>query len=154
VHTGRSIWACTIISLTNNLLIKFVTPYWFDLTLNRPEEMLLGALLPFTLLALYEVSARQRSGSADQYLQWQASQDRKPVQEEKGSSEQNRYGMKVMAITLTIIGVLIVILGVLSKTAIVLVSVVGVTILAVAAWLFRVSLAHVRKTLVESQSKP
>lgn len=153
VHTGRSIWACTVISLTINLLFKFVTPAWFDLTLNRPEEMLLGALLPFTLLGLYEIYARRTSGIADQYLQWQTSQGHKPLQEEKGSSEQNRYGMKVMAITLTIIGVLIVILGVLSKTAVVLVSVVGVLILAVAAWLFRISLAPARKSLVESQSE-
>jgi hypothetical protein len=53
--------------------------------------------------------------------------------------EQNTYGIRVMAITLTIISVLIITLGLMSGTAVALVTVVGVIILLVAAWLFRLS---------------
>ena len=138
VHTGKSTWVCTVISLTVNLVFKFVAPPWFDIALSRPAEMLLGALLPFTLLAIYELYARKTSGISEQYLQYQKAQHDKPLPEEQGAAEQNKYGIKIMAITLAIISVLIIILGLLSKTAIVLVTVVGVFILAAAAWLFKI----------------
>lgn len=138
VHTGKSIWVCTVISLMVNLVFKFVAPPWFDIALSRPAEMLLGALLPFTLLAIYELYARKTSGISEQYLQYQKAQHDKPLPEEQGAAEQNKYGIKIMAITLAIISVLIIILGLLSKTAIVLVTVVGVFILAAAAWLFKI----------------
>lgn len=154
VHTGKSIWACTVLSLTINLLFKFVTPAWLGISLNRPEEMLLGALLPFTLLGLYEVYARQTSRSKEQYFQYQLVQEEKPRQEEETESrEQNKYGIRVMAITLSIIGVLIMALGLISETAVMLVTTVGAAILAVAAWLFKTAMSPVPKRVLESQSK-
>lgn len=153
VHTGRSIWACTVISLTINLLFKFVTPAWLGFSLNRPEEMLLGALLPFTLLGMYEVYARQTKGTREQYFQYQTIQEDKPKHEETESGEQNRYGIKVMAITLLIIGALIVVLGLISKTAVLLVSVVGAVILVVALWLFKASRIPAAKSVFEPHSE-
>lgn len=140
-HTGRSIWACTVISLSINLIFKFVTPSWFGISLNRPEEMLLGALLPFALLAMYEIYALKKSLQSEQYLKYISRQQEKEAVEETGAAEQNRYGIKVMAITLVIISVLIITLGLMSKPALVLVAVVGLSILAVALWLFKISRA-------------
>jgi len=153
VHTGRSIWACTVISLAINLLFKFVTPAWLGVSLNRPEEMLLGALLPFTLLGLYEVYARQAKGIREQYSQYQTIQEGKPKHEETESGEQNRYGIKVMAITLLIIGVLIVVLGLMSKTAVILVTVVGAIIFVVALWLFKASRTPAPRSVLEPHSE-
>lgn len=153
VHTGRSIWACTVISLTINLLFKFVTPAWLGISLNRPEEMLLGALLPFTLLGLYELYARKTKGTRQQYFQYQTIQEDKPKHEETESGEQNRYGIKVMAITLLIIGVLIVTLGLMSKTAVILVTVVGALIFVVALWLFKASLTPAPSSVLEPHSE-
>ena len=153
VHTGRSIWACTVISLTINLLFKFVTPAWLGISLNRPEEMLLGALLPFTLLGLYEVYARKTKGTRQQYFQYQTIQEDKPKHEETESGEQNRYGIKVMAITLLIIGALIVILGLMSKTAVILVTVVGALIFVVALWLFKASRTPAPSSVLEPHSE-
>ncbi|HEU5146088.1 MAG TPA: sodium:solute symporter family protein [Chryseosolibacter sp.] len=154
VHTGRSIWACTVISLSINLLFKFITPIWPGISLNRPEEMLLGALLPFTLLGVYELYARQTSRSKEQYFAYQATQQQKTEDDEVGeSAEQNRYGIRVMAITLSIIGVLIIGLGIISKTAVVLVTVVGCGILVVAAWLFKIGMVRTSRRVLESSSK-
>jgi solute:Na+ symporter, SSS family len=150
VQTGRSIWFCTAVSLTINLIFKFVTPAWLGVTLSRPNEMLLGALMPFTLLAIYEIYARRTSGISQQYLQYEKSQLDKPKQEQQGSAAQNEFGIKVIAITLAIVSVLIIILGLLSKTAIVLVTVVGILILAVAAWLFKISRTSTGRTNRES----
>lgn len=154
VHTGKSIWACTVISLGINLLFKFVTPVWPGIRLDRPEEMLLGALLPFTLLGLYELYARQTSRSKEQYFAYQVAQQEKPEDEEAGdSAEQNRYGIRVMAITLSVIGVLIISLGLNSKTAVGLVTVVGGAILAVAAWLFKLARVKASRRVLESSSE-
>lgn len=147
VHTGKSIWACTAISLTVNLIFKFVTPYWFDISLDRPEEMLLGALLPFALLGLYELYGGKYAGRSEQYLAYVASQKENLASDETGSAEQNRYGIKVMAITLFIIGVLIMVLGLMSETTVLLVTSVSVIILVIAIWLYRKSMPPAEERL-------
>ena len=59
-HTGRSILACTLLALGINVIFKFVTPYTIGLKLSRAEEMLAGAIIPFALLAAYELWARMQ----------------------------------------------------------------------------------------------
>ena len=135
-QTGKSIWYCTVISLTINLIFKFVTPYLFDLTLDRPQEMLLGALLPFALLAAYELYARQSSAVNPEYQRYLSIQKEKEVQHESESTAQNRYGIKVLAITLASIGLLVVTLGLISQTAVILVTSIGVCIMAVSVWAY------------------
>lgn len=141
VHTGRSVWACTVISLVVNLVFKFVTPYLFDLSLDRPAEMLLGALLPFALLGGYELMARRKTAASAQYLAYVAGQSESTVMDEPAEPEQNKYGIKVMAITLVIISLIIIALGLMSQSATILVATVGAVILLVALWLFRVARA-------------
>ena len=58
-----------------------------------------------------------------------------------------------MAITLVIIGALIVVLGLISKTAVILVSVVGALILVVALWLFKASRTPAPKGVFEPHSE-
>lgn len=147
VHTGKSIWACTAISLTVNLIFKFVTPYWFDISLDRPEEMLLGALLPFALLGMYELYGGRYAARNEQYLAYVASQKENAVSDETGSAEQNRYGIKVMAITLVAIGILIMVLGLMSETTVLLVTSVSVIILVIAIWLYRKSIPPAEERL-------
>ena len=77
----------------------------------------------------------------------------KPKHEETESGEQNRYGIKVMAITLLIIGALIVILGLMSKTAVILVTVVGALIFVVALWLFKASRTPAPSSVLEPHSE-
>jgi hypothetical protein len=139
VQTGKSVWTCTAVSLTINLIFKFVTPFVFGLSLNRTEEMLVGALLPFALLGAYELYARQRSRQSVQYQSYVASRPDATSTEAADATEQNTYGIRVMAITLTIISVLIITLGLMSGSAVVLVTVVGAIIFLVAGWLFRLS---------------
>ena len=137
VQTGKSVWTCTAVSLSINLIFKFVTPFLFGFSLDRTEEMLVGALLPFALLGAYELYARQRSRESAQYARYVRSNPDMTATEAADAPEQNTYSIRVMAITLTIISVLIITLGVLSGTAVALVTVVGVAILLVAGWLFK-----------------
>lgn len=138
-QTGQSVWGVTSISLVINLALKFLTPLWFDFALDRPEEMLVGALLPFTLLAIYELYARNSRRTNEEYADYRRIQAGKHEVEAHGSAEQNAYGIKVMGITLVVIGSLIMTLAFLSQTSILLITSVGFIILASGVWFYRIS---------------
>lgn len=137
-HSGRSIWACTLISLVINLAFKFIAPYWFCISLSRPEEMLLGALLPFALLGLYEVWARARRPVSSQYIQYEKHKPEKETSEpEAGEENQNRYGLRVMAISFMILSLMMIILGFLGKKGIWLITSMGAIILIIGSLMLR-----------------
>ena len=139
-QTGRSVWACTVISLSINLVFKFVTPYSVGISLDRPSEMLLGSLLPFALLGAYEMYARVTRQSNHEYQRYKKTQLEKPIDEEIGSAEQNTYGIRVMGVTLILIGIMIAVLPFFSDTAVIFVSSVGICILVFGVWLYKLSL--------------
>lgn len=138
-QSGKSIWACTVLSLVINLFFKFVAPSLFNISLNRPGEMLLGALLPFTLLGAYELYARRKARYSHDYLVYVSNQEKKNKLPETEHPEQNRYGIRVISITLAAVSLMIIFLGIISAKATILVSFVGVLILAVSFWLYRIS---------------
>lgn len=125
-HTGKSILACTLIALGINLIFKFITPYTIGLSLDRAQEMLAGALIPFALLGGYELWAYSRGQTSKEYL---AFANRKikvtTAAEEEASGQQNQYGLKVLAIMLGLIGLLIVGLGLIAEEARLLVMIMG-----------------------------
>jgi Na+/proline symporter len=125
-HTGKSILACTLMALGINVFFKFITPYTIGLSLNRAEEMLAGALIPFVLLAGYEFWAYRRGQISAEY---QAFAKRKiqttTAAEQAASGAQNQYGLKVLAIMLGLVGLLIITLGLVAEDAKVLVIVMG-----------------------------
>ena len=137
-QTGRSILQVTIISLLINLAFKFVTPTMLDFSLNRGQEMLAGALIPFLLLALYEfVLSFKGSTSAqyDAYLKTQKTPTTSLGAEQTDGSEQNTFGLKVLSTTLLVIGAMIVVLGLYSNNAKMLVASIGGVILLLAVYL-------------------
>lgn len=142
-HTGRSILACTLLGLGINVLFKFVTPYTIGLTLSRAEEMLAGAIIPFALLAAYELWALMRgmtSREAEQFA------ERKTIEstevEKESSGRQNAYGLKVLAVMLGLIGLLIISLGMIASDARLLVILMGTILIGLSLWMHpRVSLS-------------
>lgn len=144
-HTGRSILACTLLGLGINVLFKFVTPYTIGLTLNRAEEMLAGAIIPFALLVAYELWALMRgmtSREAEQFA------ERKMIEstevEKESSGRQNTYGLKVLAIMLGLIGLLIISLGMIASDARLLVILMGTILIGLSLWMHpRVSLSKI-----------
>lgn len=142
-HTGKSIWSCTIISLVVNVGFKFAYPYFFNFSLSRPEEMLLGALLPFLLLGLYEGWARNRRSISDEFIryrQYEKIQSAQAENEPEGAA-QNTYGIKVMGISIITISLLIIVLGFLSENDTALIATMGTIILMVGVFLLRHSLS-------------
>lgn len=125
-HTGTSILTCTLVALGINVIFKFITPAAIGFRLNRAEEMLAGALIPFVLLAGYELWAYTRGKVSRQYLAFAAREITEASKPEiESSGQQNRYGLKVLALMLGIIGLLIMVLGVIAAEARVLVMIMG-----------------------------
>ncbi len=132
-HTGKSILACTLVGLGINVAFKFITPWLFDLKLDRAGEMLAGALIPFALLAAYEVWAIWKDQISQEYITFSNRKIVKAtVAEDEAAGQQNSFGMKVLSITLALVGLLIVVLGLLAEEATSLVIGMGIVILLLA----------------------
>lgn len=129
-HTGESILACTLLGLGINVAFKFITPWLFDFNLDRAEEMLAGALIPFALLGAYEIWALWKGQLSAEYITFS---NREIVQstaaEDITASQQNSFGMKVLSITLALVGLLIMVLGLLADEATALVMGMGLVVL-------------------------
>ena len=119
-HTAVSILACTLMSLAINLFFKFGSPLLFDLSLDRSGEMLIGALLPFSLLAAYEVYAWTRHKISDEYVSYiQKKQNQTAdqlLEDTMQSEKENSFGLKVLSYTLSAIGLLVGMLGVIANS--------------------------------------
>ena len=129
-HTGKSILWITSISLIVNIGVKFLATPLTGAPLSRADEMLLGALLPLLLLLAYEIYAWYKKSKSEEYIQYQNNLGSEVF--EKIKSEQNIFGLKVLSITLAIVGAMIIILGGLSEASKVLVITVGFVVVVLA----------------------
>ncbi|MCT4586982.1 MAG: hypothetical protein N4A71_04110 [Carboxylicivirga sp.] len=126
-HSGKSILWITSISLFINVGVKFLAEPVTGAALSRASEMLLGALLPLGMLLAYEIYARYKNAISEDYLNYKSKLSEEVVEEQ--TSSQNEYGLKVLSITLGIVGVLIAVLGLLSDSSMELVLSVGVMVI-------------------------
>ncbi|MBD1427717.1 sodium:solute symporter family protein [Sphingobacterium arenae] len=120
-HTGRSILWCTILGLVINVYFKFLHPLLTGISLSRAEEMLAGAIIPFALLAGYEIWARSKREVAPDYIRYREEQRMASQSEgaeddetEQSSEEQNRYGLKVLARTMVITSFIFIVLALIA----------------------------------------
>ncbi len=138
-QTGTSVLAVTLVSLGINAFFKFISPGLFNISLNQAEEMALGVAGPLVLLASYELWAffRHRiSTQYQRYVQQQITRSAEVV--DASASLQNRYALKVMALSLLAVGFLVVVLGIREETGQLITLVVGVGIWVVAGWLWHI----------------
>lgn len=123
-QTGISILATTFISLAINLFFKFVSPTLLDFGLSRSMEMLVGALTPIAILALFEMFYRAKGNANPDYDAYVIHQQERVDAEQRLSAEDNSnddsandHALKMIAIGVGSIGVLIVALGALTDSA-------------------------------------
>jgi hypothetical protein len=135
-HTGKSILWISILSLLINVGLKFFGELVLGQALNRTDEMLLGALLPLGLLAGYELYAKYTHKVSEDYEVYIKSQDQDTIEVDSDAS-QNSFGFKVLAVTLMVVGLLIMILGIIAEAHQVLVIILGVVIMLLAAIIYR-----------------
>lgn len=127
-HSGKSILIITILSLTINIGFKFFT------TLSRADEMLLGTLSPFILLALYDLYAKFKGiNFSKDFINY--TNHETPDLSATSDVAQNVFGMKVLGNTLMAVGALIAGLGIISESSKGLIISIGVVIIGVALFI-------------------
>ncbi|MEZ2440373.1 sodium:solute symporter family protein [Chitinophaga sp. RCC_12] len=144
--TGKATLYITGISLATNLVFKIILPLVYGTGLSRANEMLLGVGLPFVMLALYEAYAYYKGLTSNEYIQLKAlrTQRRETVREidEKEELEirkQNKFGLKVIAFSLSFIALLLFGLCFFSGKSATLVAGIATVILLTAAIPLRAS---------------
>ena len=127
-HSGKSILIITIISLTINIGFKFFA------TLSRADEMLLGTLSPFILLALYDLYAKFKGINFSQdFINYKNHET--PDLSATSDVAQNVFGMKVLGNTLIAVGALIAGLGIISESSKGLIISIGTVIIGIALFI-------------------
>ena len=143
-HTGKSILWITASSLAINIAVKFLAEPVLGEALSRGNEMLLGSILPLIMLLAYELYAKYKNTVSQDYILFKENLVEEKVEEQK--SEQNMFGLKVLSVTLAIVGVMIIVLGVLSESSKILVITVGGVVLALASVIHpNITIKSVRK---------
>ena len=132
-QTGKSILSATLISLLINSIFKFVTPYLFDLTLTRAQEMILGVVVPIFILILFEIYFIFNQKQNPDFIRYQKIKSELPPETEtkEESGSQNRHGRKVISMGILGTGILIISIGIFSATGKWLVISAGALIIAV-----------------------
>ncbi len=146
-HTGKSVLACTLLGLGINVIFKFVTPFTIGFSLSRAEEMLAGALIPLGLLAGYELWAWLGGVVSEEYRAFAGREIIRATEEETlASGKQNRYGLSVLAVTLGMVGGLIIALGIIATKANVLITLIGLLLLVLSFWMHpRISFSTLKR---------
>lgn len=138
--TGKATLYITGISLAANLVFKIILPLVTGDKLSRANEMLLGVGLPFVMLALYELYAYYKGLTSSEYTQLRALKAQRKItvtqvneQEELEIRKQNKFGLKVIAFSLSFIALLLYGLCFFSGKSTGLVAGIATAILLVAA---------------------
>lgn len=134
--TGKVTLYVTVISLAMNLVFKIILPFTSGFRLSRGEEMLVGVGLPFLMLALYELYAAYKGTISNEYTalqQRRATRKASPViisaEEAREIRKQNRFGLNVIAFSLSFIAVLLYVLCFFSAGSVALVASIATIIL-------------------------
>jgi Na+/proline symporter len=120
-QTAFSIFVTSVSALTLSLCFKFFTPFVFDFSLSRAQEMMVGIGFPLLVLALFEWVIYHRVGESVEYTVYRQKLQNKAVKdlqtqaaESVSSNAQNSFGIKAIAIGLGFTGLGILVLGLLA----------------------------------------
>ncbi|TDO23122.1 sodium:solute symporter family protein [Pedobacter duraquae] len=121
-QTGLSVVTVTVSSLVINLFFKVISPSLLDLKLNRTIETILGVGIPIVLLCIFEIYYRNRGFVSGKFIEMAEEQLRLVKQNREdnknahfAAEKQNIFGIRVIAISMAVVGIGIVCLGILAE---------------------------------------
>jgi len=119
-QTGLSVVTATLTALVINLFLKVIAPSLLDIKLNRTMETISGMGIPIVVLLVFELYYLLNGSVSLKALEmekWNAKETRKtdPVLH-KAAEAQNSFGVKVIGISLAVLGIGIALLGYVSKS--------------------------------------
>lgn len=144
--TGRDIIAVTILSLLLNLILKFFSHQLFQFTPDRTTEQLAGALIPVFLLCITELirSLSPKTTPSIQQHEDNSSDDT----ESTGTLEDIKgkfIGIRTISIAAACTGALMILIGIVAKTGVVYLLVLGIAITFGSLSAYRYSNRHLKK---------
>lgn len=152
-QTGLSVVTVTISSLIINLFFKVISPSLFDLKLSRTMETVLGVGIPIALLLIFEFYYLSRGFVAEKAVKMEEDKHLKikenfPKDNDShfAAEKQNVFGIRVIAISMAVVGLGIVCLGILANGY-------SSVIISVGAVIFIAALAIYKATLNKNTIK-
>jgi Na+/proline symporter len=120
-QSGKTVLATTLISLAITLSFKFLLPSLIDYNLSRAGEMILGVSVPAFFIVLTEIFLRFRKSDDQEFLNYLEIKGKKagaePIQDSGSqSSDENKKGLRMIAIGIGVTGLIIGVLGVWAPT--------------------------------------
>lgn len=138
-QTAVSTMTTTVLGLAVNCFFKFIMP-WFDVSLDRAEEMILGVSFPIVCLLVFElyyIFTNRVSDKYESYQRWEESnhlrEENLSVLEVQQVEEDNKFSLKVVGIGILCTGIAVSILGGLADDGKVLIITTG-TVFALLGW--------------------
>ena len=136
-QTAFSLVTVSVISLLVSLFFKVITPSLFHLKFNRTVETIVGVGLPVLLLQAFEFYYKLNSLQGPDYMvAAPETVNTQTVVEHAASQRQNVFGVKVIAISMAVIGLGIITLGILATSFSQVVIGVGLFILIMAGFIW------------------
>lgn len=141
-QTSSSVITTTLITLSVNLFLKIAAPMLFALKLSRTYETVIGQLTPLLILFLFERYYASkgfispRANVFEDVIQLDSIKQDEAFYE---SDTQNRFGIKVISLSMSFVGIGIIVLGAVSDNSSKVVNIVGSIILLAAFLIWRAS---------------
>lgn len=138
-QTATSVVITSVLSLLLNVILKFITPTFFNFSLSRSSEMLVGVITPVVLLLAWELFyhffSKVHQGSEYDNC---SSLLTVPTTEDTSSdqNQDNSHGRKVIALGVVAIGIIITGLGIQANKGQATIVTVGITVIALSVVLF------------------
>lgn len=134
-QNGKTVLFATLSSLSINLLLKFAGPV-AGIKLSRAEEMITGVMVPALILTIIEIYLTLKRKTDPGYLQYSEGRTARSLQQSAESESgmekttaDNKYGIKVIGISISVSAFVIIVLGITASTGKLLVSGIGLLLL-------------------------
>lgn len=133
-QTAFSILTVTIVTLTMNLLFKFVTPDLIGFALSRSQEMLVSVFLPLTLLTLFEIAYASKGGEDPRmaYYRQRAAELKQEREELMAASLEHKVDERsndIIAASIMAVGLIIGGLAFVAQSAALILAIAGLVIM-------------------------
>ena len=138
-QTAFAVVTVTVVTLAVNLILKMFSPALLGFKLTRTAETVAGQSIPLIMLFAFEMYYRVK-GQVAEFPSFGKIAEEKvelSVASAEESSRQNRFGIRVIAMAMAVVGAGIALLGMLAEKSAVTVIVVGLIIVLSALMIWR-----------------
>ncbi|MEN8249859.1 MAG: sodium:solute symporter family protein [Bacteroidota bacterium] len=122
-QNGSTTLGATIISFVITLSLKFLVPLISGFLLSRASEMVVGVAVPFLVITVFEIWLRLRKNSKTDYERFQAYQEEIIIQQANSKGQEvkednngNNRGKQMIGLGIFATGLIMAVLGLLTKT--------------------------------------